>query len=176
LGLTVASSSWDHWVLHLGTNGVQRITEKNLEFDWFWQKLDKYLSDQDLKQTKQRRVIVEHFLTLNSHIDAETLYESIRSSNQNIGLATIYRTLNLLKSAGLVEEQSFADGRAVYEIDRPGDHHDHLVCIDCRKVVEFENLTIEKLQREIASQNGFKLESHRLDLYGRCSDCMGKLD
>lgn len=151
-----------------------RNQEKDADFDWFWQKLDRYLSKQELKQTKQRRLIVEHFLKLNSHVDAETLYESVRSRNLNIGLATIYRTLNLLKAAGLVEEQSFADGRAVYEIDRPGDHHDHLVCIGCGKVVEFENATIEDLQRKIAAENGFKLESHRLDLYGRCKKCVTK--
>ena len=141
------------------------------ELQWFWDGLDAYLSRNQLKQTKQRRVIVNHFLNLHSHVDAEDLYDSVRREGHHIGLATIYRTLNLLRDAGLVEQSSFADGRAVFELLPPGSHHDHLVCIDCGKIVEFEHPGIEALQRKVALEWGFDLTSHRLDLYGRCSDC-----
>src|SRR5690349_14518075 len=110
--------------------GLQTNTNKGKNFEWFWDKLESYLKDQDLKQTKQRKVIIEHFLNLDKHVDADHLHAAIRDSGHNIGLATIYRTLNLLCEAGLIEQQSFADGRAVFEVDKPGTHHDHLVCID----------------------------------------------
>lgn len=150
------------------------MSEKNIgkfELDWFWDGLNAYLSRKQLKQTKQRRVVVSHFLQLDAHVDAEDLYESVRSQGHNIGLATIYRTLNLLKDAGLVEQQSFADGRAVYEVLKPGNHHDHLVCTDCGVIVEFENDEIEDLQNQVALKHGFVLTSHRLELYGRCGEC-----
>lgn len=143
----------------------------NRDLQWFWDSLDAYLARNQLKQTKQRKVIVHHFLNLNNHVDAEELYESVRQEGHNIGLATIYRTLNLLKDAGLVEQSSFADGRAVFELLQPGRHHDHLVCIDCGKIVEFENNSIEELQKKVALEKGFILTSHRLDLFGRCADC-----
>ena len=142
--------------------------ENALKLQWFWDGLDAYLSRNQLKQTKQRKLIVSQFLMMKTHVDAEELYESVRKEGHNIGLATIYRTLNLLKDAGLVEQSSFADGRAVFEVLKPGDHHDHLICVDCGKVVEFENEDIEDLQRKVAKEKGFDLTSHRLDLYGRC--------
>lgn len=148
---------------------------KGRDFSWFWKELDAFLVAQDLKQTKQRRIIVEKFLYLDTHIDAEQLYEVVRAEGHNIGLATVYRTLNLLKAAGLAEQQQFADGRAVFEVLVPHKHHDHLVCLDCGKVVEFTNDQIEKLQEQVAEENGFRLIDHRLDLYGRCRSCTKKL-
>lgn len=148
-----------------GDNSV----DKSLQ--WFWEGLDGYLARKQLKQTKQRKLIVSRFLTMKTHVDAEELYESIRKEGFNIGLATIYRTLNLLRDAGLVEQNSFADGRAVFEISKPGGHHDHLVCTKCGRVIEFENEEIEKLQRAVALSHNFLLTSHRLDLYGLCEGC-----
>jgi len=139
---------------------------------WFWDGLDAYLARHQLKQTKQRKVIVGHFLNMNAHVAAENLYEDLRKEGLNFGLATIYRTLNLLRDAGLVEQHSFADGRAVFEINRPNTHHDHIICITCGKIEEFESDEIEELQRRIAKEKGFSLSSHRLDLYGQCSPCL----
>jgi len=148
-----------------------RHSESSSDFSWFWTQLDAYLASQDLKQTKQRKLIVEKFLLLDSHVDAEKLHEVIRGEGHNVGLATVYRTLNLLKSAGLAEQQSFADGRAVFEVLVPHKHHDHLVCLVCGKVVEFINEKIEQLQLDVAKKHGFTLEDHRLDLYGHCRNC-----
>ena len=147
---------------------MQTVVGKGKDFNWFWDKLESYLKAQDLKQTKQRKVIIEHFLNLDTHVDADNLHSAIRDSGHNIGLATIYRTLNLLMEAGLIEQQSFADGRAVFEVDRPGTHHDHLVCLDCGHVIEFENDQVEKIQQDIAEKYGFELRSHRHDLFGSC--------
>ena len=145
--------------------------DTNIRNKWFWKELDHYLETKQLKQTKQRQTVIEVFLESQNHVDAEGLLDNIKSKGFNIGLATVYRTLNLLREAGIVEQRSFADGRTLFEISHPDEHHDHLVCLKCGKVVEFENEQIERLQEEIAEHHGFTLTSHRLDLFGRCSDC-----
>lgn len=141
------------------------------EYQWFWEGLDAYLARKGLKQTQQRKQIIELFLSKDDHIDAEELYELARRQGYHVGLATVYRTLNLLKDACLVSQNNFSDGRSVYELLKPGQHHDHLVCLSCGKVVEFENNEIESLQEKIAKEYGFVLISHRLDLLGHCSKC-----
>ncbi len=140
---------------------------------WFWDVLNSYLEKQTLKQTRQRKVVVEEFLSLDRHVDAEDLHGIVRKRDPKVGLATVYRTLNLLKEAGLADQKSFRDGRSVFEIHRPDHHHDHLVCLDCGKIMEFENDEIENLQEKVAEGLGFKLTGHRLDLYGHClrRDC-----
>jgi Fur family ferric uptake transcriptional regulator len=138
------------------------------EKDWFWGKLEKYLESANLKQSKQRNSIVAHFLDLDEHVSAEGLHQYMRSKKENTGLATVYRTLNLLKEAGLVEQKQFLDGKAVYEVVKPDSHHDHLICTICDRVIEFENEEIEKLQKQVAESFGFRLDHHRLDLFGTC--------
>jgi Fur family ferric uptake transcriptional regulator len=138
---------------------------------WFWDAWARFLSRRNLKQTQQRQVVITHFLKLNRHVEADTLYDSLRNAGHAIGLATIYRTLNLLKDAGLVEQRLFADGRATFELLDPQLHHDHLICTSCGKIVEFENKEIERLQALVASQHHYTLSSHRLELYGLCAAC-----
>lgn len=142
-----------------------------MSHDWFWQDLDKYLLLKQLKQTKQRKSIIEIFLAMKNHVSAEELHEEIKKHELNIGLATIYRTLNLLKEADLVEQKQFSDGRAVFEVLKPGKHHDHLICLKCSEVTEFHNEEIERIQCEVAASLGFTLEYHSHDLYGYCSSC-----
>ena len=149
--------------------------ERSNKYDWFWSSLDNYLDKHQLKQTKQRTQIIEQFIRLDTHIDAEMLYQHFNESGKKVGLATIYRTLTLLEQAKLVEQRSFADGRTLYELNTPNEHHDHLVCIECKKVIEFENQEIEDLQIKVAEKHGFKLTNHRLDLYGICTSCNKKL-
>ena len=111
------------------------------------------------------------FLKTERHLSAEELYDIVREKNPSIGYATIYRTLKLLSEAGLCRELQ-ADGRITrYEHLHNRDHHDHLVCTECGKMVEFEIPEIEALQEKIARKNGFVLKNHRWELYGLCSDC-----
>ena len=139
-------------------------------FAWFWEGLDQYLERMGLKQTQQRRVIVHHFLSIDSHVDADVRHRQVNAVGHDVGLATIYRTLNLLTEAGLIEQKSFQDGRSVFEVAHPDSHHDHLICVECRNVVEFEDHEIEALQEAIAEKYGMELKTHRLDLFGRCLD------
>ena len=103
------------------------------------------------------------------HISAEQVYQTLRDSGDDIGLATVYRVLTQFEQAGLVERHFFSGNEAVFELADEG-HHDHLVCLDCGKVVEFTNQTIEKEQEKVAKKLGFKLRDHTLHLYGECHD------
>lgn len=147
----------------------QSESQSDSDHSWVWARLNAYVSKNMLKHTKQRKLIIEYFLNLRSgHIGAEDVYEALKKDGHNIGLATVYRSLNLLKDAGILEQHTFADGRSVYEIDHPEQHHDHLVCVTCGAVEEFENEKIEELQHDVAAALGFKLSSHKLELFGEC--------
>lgn len=100
------------------------------------------------------------------HLSAEDIYRRLIDSSEDIGLATVYRVLTQFEAAGLVMKHHFEGGQAVYELDR-GDHHDHMVCVDTGKVIEFYSQDIERLQREIADQHGYIIEDHSLVLYVR---------
>lgn len=106
----------------------------------------------------------------NHHLTAEDIFQTLREEDSDIGLATVYRVLTQFESAGLVTRHHFEGGQAVFELDR-GDHHDHLVCMRCGKVVEFFDELIETRQREIARREGFRIQDHSLILYGTCADC-----
>ena len=146
--------------------------QKIESYTWFWERLDKYLAKAQLKQSKQRNFIIEEFLKMDKHVSAEELHAHLKFSDQNPGLATVYRTLNLLREAGLVDQKQFTDGKSVFEVLLPGTHHDHLICLHCHKVIEFHNAQIEKLQEQIANEFGFTLKHHSLELFGTCTDCL----
>ncbi|MCR6699867.1 MAG: ferric iron uptake transcriptional regulator [Dokdonella sp.] len=100
------------------------------------------------------------------HFSAEDIYRKLLESDEDIGLATIYRVLTQFEAAGLVLKHNFEGGQAVYELDR-GKHHDHMVDVDTGKVIEFTSEEIERLQHEIADRYGYILEEHSLVLYVR---------
>jgi len=102
-----------------------------------------------------------------SHLSAEDVYKSLLESGEDIGLATVYRVLTQFESAGLVVRHHFEGGTAVFELNE-GEHHDHIVCIDCGRVEEFTDDSIEDRQREIAARLGFEITDHSLTLHGRC--------
>ena len=138
-------------------------------FAWFWDKLDTYLAARHLKQTGPRREVGWSFFSIPTRISVpKSCMHLMKKSGSRASIATVYRTLNLLKDAGLVEQRSFTDGHAVFEILDPDDHHDHLVCLDCHAVTEFRNPVIEQQQLDIARQHDFELSSHHHVLYGHC--------
>lgn len=128
-----------------------------------------YLEQNNLKNTKQREMILVTFLEAKRHVTSEDLYQSVRAQHPNIGYTTVYRTMKLLVEAGLATERHFDDGITRYEIEH--EHHDHLVCIKCGRIQEFECDVIEHEQREIAKQHGFQILRHRHELYGHCKSC-----
>jgi|TARA_B110000037_G_C16752193_1_gene355657 Fur family ferric uptake transcriptional regulator len=133
--------------------------------------LESYIAEHKLKITKQRRVVLNVFLECKDHVSVEELYSIVSEQEPKIGLATIYRTLALLTKSGLALEMDFGDGQKRYESSFMSAHHDHMVCTECGKIIEFNHPLIEKYQEEIAIENGFKITSHKLDLFGHCSNC-----
>ncbi len=131
--------------------------------------LTRYLEQHRLKHTKQRDLILGLFLEAEGHITSEELYQRVRNLHSNIGYTTVYRTLKLLCSAGLAQEHHFDDGVTRYEIEHA--HHDHLVCLCCGKIIEFECEEIETAQSRIAMEHGFAVVRHRHELYGYCREC-----
>ena len=133
--------------------------------------LENYIAEHKLKITKQRRAVLNVFLQCKNHVSVEELYAIVSEQEPKIGLATIYRTLALLTKSGLALEMDFGDGQKRYESSYMNPHHDHMVCTECGTIIEFNHPLIEKYQEEIALQNGFKITSHKLDLFGHCSNC-----
>jgi Fur family ferric uptake transcriptional regulator len=129
---------------------------------------DKEIRNAGLKVTVPRIKILEVLENCgDQHVSAEDVYKILLQQGEEISLATIYRVLTQFEAAELVNRHNFEGGFAVYELNR-GEHHDHLMCVVCGKVVEFTDEVIEQRQHEIAKKNGFEIEDHTLVIYGRC--------
>lgn len=124
-----------------------------------------------LKRTAQRDLILDVFLRTEEHMSSEDLYRLVQKEDPAIGQTTVYRTLKLLTEAGLAREVRFGDGRTRYEHNYKHQHHDHLICIECGKTIEFYSEELETLQDSIASQHGYAPTHHSLRMFGVCSDC-----
>lgn len=130
----------------------------------------KDLHQSGLKATMPRMKILEVFEThRDAHLTADDVYRLLMTDGLDIGLATVYRALTQFEQAGLLQRQNFESGKAVFELNQ-GDHHDHLVCLQCDRVVEFCDPEIERKQSEIAENLGFKIQAHNLCLYAKCVD------
>ena len=131
---------------------------------------DAYLARLGLRQTKQRKIIVEAVILIGPHVDAEAITARPRQIDKSIGLATVYRTLQLMTAAGLLLEHSFTKDRSTFEFVGPDkEHHDHLICNQCGCIVEFCDDSLEELQEQIALKLGFRLKSHRMELFADCT-------
>ena len=110
------------------------------------------------------------------HMTAEDVFKLALQENIDVGLATVYRVLTQFEQAGILKRSHFESGKSVYELDE-GEHHDHLVCLDCGRVEEFHDPEIESRQRNVATLKGFALADHALSLYAHClkGDCANKL-
>jgi len=109
------------------------------------------------------------------HLSAEDIYRELLSEDESIGLATVYRVLTQFVDADLVIRHNFEGDRAVFELNDE-DHHDHMVCMDCGKVIEFIDPMIEKLQQKVADDHAFVIQDHALTLYGICKRCRNRSD
>lgn len=135
------------------------------------EKLNHYLQDKGLKRTQQRDIIAQTlFAKPHKHYRIEEILEESRKNDSSISYATVYRTLMMLVDAGLAHQRHFGKGQSQFEVVTDH-HHDHLICTKCKKIVEFENDTIEKLQESVAKNHGFKLVHHKMELYGICREC-----
>jgi Fur family transcriptional regulator, ferric uptake regulator len=133
--------------------------------------LQQYMTKRGLRSTDQRRLIIETFFQAPNHVSIEELLGEVRVQDPRVGYATVYRTLKLLAECGVAFERRFGDGLTRYELADDRTHHDHIICIECGKITEFEEPRIEVLQEEIASRLGYELRSHKHEMYGVCPDC-----
>jgi Fur family ferric uptake transcriptional regulator len=136
--------------------------------------LNAFMAKRGLRSTKQREQIVDVFFSQPDHVSIEELLSRVRERDPAIGYATVYRTLKLLTECGVAHERKFGDGLTRYELADDEAHHDHLICVECQRIVEFEEPRVETLQEEIASKHGFIVQSHKHELYGVCPDCQRK--
>ena len=135
-------------------------------------RLHTYMAQKGLRSTDQRRIIVETFFRAQNHVSIEELLAQVRAQEPRVGYATVYRTLKLLTECGVAYERRFGDGLTRYELaDEEAHHHDHLICVECGSITEFEEPRIEELQEAIAARYGFLLRSHKHEMYGTCPSC-----
>ena len=139
------------------------------------------LSEGGYKMTPQRKEILKIFVEHSDyhHMSAEDVYGILRERESEIGLATVYRALDLLSELGILVKVEFGDGCARYELntaDPKVHHHHHLICLNCKKVIEFEDDLLDDLEADIAKKSGFEILNHEVKFFGYCKDCREKGD
>ena len=134
------------------------------------------LKDKGMKYTEQRAIILQILINLDEHLNAEEVHAIVKKKypKQNIGIATIYRTLNFLEEVELISSISFGKDGKKYESNNKKQHHDHIICTGCGKIVEFLDDEIEKRQEDVALKNGFKITDHTMQIYGICDMCQSQ--
>jgi Fur family ferric uptake transcriptional regulator len=133
--------------------------------------LSTYIEEKGLKHSRQRDRIAETFFAMGGHVSVEELVARVRRIDPRVSVATVYRTMKLLADCGLAIPRQFGGGQTRYEAAAGREHHDHMICTRCGDIVEFANERIESLQELVARRHGFEVESHKLELYGRCARC-----
>jgi Fur family ferric uptake transcriptional regulator len=129
------------------------------------------LREHGFKLTPQRHTVLKVMASSHDHMTPEAIYEKVRRQNSDIGLVTIYRTLDLLGELDLVCRVHAPDGCRSYMMRRPTEHHHHVVCSECGKVVDFTTCALSDLEKKLVKDTGFSIEGHLLEFYGRCADC-----
>ncbi|BBB92879.1 MAG TPA: Fur family transcriptional regulator [Methylomusa anaerophila] len=132
------------------------------------------LRERQYKVTPQRQIILQIFLdNQDKHLSAEDIHNIVRDQSNDIGLATVYRTLELLSELEVLQKIDFGDGRSRYEINETSTphHHHHLICLSCGKVIEFEEDLLENLENSIAQNSNFTIVDHQVKFYGHCQEC-----
>ncbi len=137
--------------------------------------LKQYIAKHGLKTSRQRELIADVFFAAGGHVSIDELLERVRTTDPKVGQATVYRTMKLLTRCGLAEARQFGDGHTRYEpVEDNHEHHDHLICTSCGRIVEFHNEQIEEMQDRVAGEHGFVVTHHKMELYGLCPSCREK--
>jgi Fur family transcriptional regulator, ferric uptake regulator len=136
------------------------------------EELKKIVKQKGLKYTEQREIVLSILIHAKDHLSAEEVYNDVKAEHpeSNIGIATVYRALSFLEEVDLITSITFGSDGKKYESNSKS-HHDHLICTECGKIVEFLDEEIEKRQERIAKKNKFKITNHSMQLYGICEDC-----
>ena len=140
------------------------------ELNEYLEELKGLIKKRGLKHSAQRELVLKILYHASGHLSPEEIYNQVKKRNPAIGLATVYRTLSFLEKEGMVDSISFGAEGKRYELNR-GEHHDHMICLECGRIMEFYNEELERLQEEIANSCDFKLITHQMNLYGLCKEC-----
>ena len=140
---------------------------------------ERILKEHGLKKTKQRVLVLEALASCgDEHLTAEEIYEIVKAEFPEIGLATVYRTIQLLSGLGLVESIQLGDGYVRYEIGKIGGtevhHHHHLICLECGKIISFRDDLLDELEKRIKESVSFQVINHEVKLYGYFDACLGQ--
>ena len=130
-----------------------------------------WLRDHRLPVTRQREVVAELVFASDEHLSVEGMRRALRERGERVGVATLYRTLELLVSAGLVREHEFGEGFRRFEPAAAQARHEHLICVRCGRVVEFANESLERMLPIIADEHAFLHQRHRVEIFGTCREC-----
>lgn len=134
-------------------------------------KLRDYLRPKGLKFTPERQLILKEVFSTHRHFEVDDLFVRMRRRDKRISCSTIYRTLRLLVECGLLREVIFGERHSHYEHVLGHEHHDHLLCLGCKRVIEFRNSSIESLQERVCREHEFQPRGHRLQITGYCRKC-----
>ncbi|HUJ27410.1 MAG TPA: transcriptional repressor [Myxococcales bacterium] len=156
--------------INIKMTSARRSDPKTVTLKAARERLAAYIASRQLKTTKQRDVILDVFFSVPGHLSIEDVVEHARVHGHKVGPATVYRTMKLLTEAGLASARHF-EGGTKYEAAFDRHHHDHLICVRCGGIEEFENERIEELQDRVAREHGFVVTHHKLELYGYCRNC-----
>jgi Fur family ferric uptake transcriptional regulator len=133
-----------------------------------------YIKAEGLKATAQRTYILDAFLSTDKHVSVEDVYVLVNRGRRRVGLATVWRTMKLIADCGLAHEVAFDDGVSRFEHTHGKSHHHHLICTRCKSVIEFSSEEMDAVERAIAEDYDFELESHRFEIFGLCRKCRRK--
>jgi Fur family ferric uptake transcriptional regulator len=131
----------------------------------------RHLRDRHLPVTRQRDLIAQTVLTSDEHLSVDAIQKHLKELGERVGTATIYRTLDVLVRSGLVRAHDFGEGFKRYEPMPQQEHHEHLICLRCGRVVEFQNERLERMLPIIADEHAFQHQRHRVEVYGLCREC-----
>jgi Fur family ferric uptake transcriptional regulator len=138
------------------------------------QAIEQFMKGRGFKLTGPRRRVVEKLLAVRGHVSADELFDLLRKGGEDVSRATVYRTLSIVSQSGLVDGHDFDGGRRVYEPMVGRAHHDHLYCIACGRVIEFEDDAIERLQEAVVARHRFVPVYHSHKIFGYCEACAPK--
>lgn len=131
----------------------------------------KYLRVRKLKFTKERKVVLQQMFHHRGHLEAEDLLYSLRRKKKSASRATVYRTLELLVDSEIVRKVDLGHGHSHYELVLDHPHHEHMICLDCGKVIEFSDEAIERALKKLCKRSGFEHTSYRFQIFGYCDKC-----
>jgi Fur family transcriptional regulator, ferric uptake regulator len=134
-----------------------------------------FLKDRGQRLTKERSAILQKIFACSGHFDPESLYLQIRETNMKASRASVYRTVNLLYECGLIDRVGKTERGTIYEYTFGHKHHDHMLCIQCGKIIEFYSEELEGIQEAVCREQGFQGKNHTLEIRGYCKKCLKKM-